>query len=89
MAAGVGTRRSEAGSVTSSIRSSVQSKIRHTLDYAQMPPIYKIPLWELNCGFGLVKKKHSSSILLKDCIKHQRKTQKADVTLVFAIRQSG
>ena len=76
-------------SMKTSIRSSIQSKIRHTIDYRKMPPIYKIPLWELNCGFDIVNKKHSEAQLLKDCVRHQRKKQKADVTVVYATRQAG
>lgn len=72
-----------------SLRSSIQARIRHTIDYAQMPPVYKIPLWELNCGFGIVKYKHAQAVALKDAVRHQRKTQQADVTVVFAIRQAG
>ena len=54
-----------------------------------MPPVYKIPLWELNCGFGIVKKKHASPEFLKDCIQQERRRQQADVTIVFAIREAG
>ena len=83
------SRTSATRSSTASNRSSIQSKIQHTIDYANMPPVYKIPLWELNCQFGIVKKKHNESVALKDAVKHQRKSQQADVTLVFAIRAAG
>ena len=76
-------------SSSTSLRESVASKIRHTIDLAKLPPIYKIPLWELNCQFGIVKKKHSTPVLLKDCVRHVRKSQRADVAVVFAIRQAG
>jgi hypothetical protein len=72
-------------SLTSTLRTSLQ----HKLDYAKMPPVYKIPLWELNCQFGIVKRRHASTVLLKDAMKHQRRTQAADVTMLFAIRQPG
>ena len=72
---------------SSSLRGSLQSKI----DLAQMPPVYKIPLYQLNFfGFGEVKKKDpSTNILLKEAVAYQREKQKGDVTLVFAIRQVG
>lgn len=95
MVAAVESRRrsSSASSCTGTkafeFRSSLQSKLRHTIDYAKMPPIYKIPLWELNCQFGIVTKKHSDPALLKDAVRYERKQQHADVTLVFAIRQAG
>jgi hypothetical protein len=54
-----------------------------------MSPVYKIALWELNCQFGMVKKKHGSPTLLKDAVKYERRNQQADVTLVFAIRTPG
>lgn len=73
----------------SSLRSSIQSKIQSKIDLAHMPPVYKIPLWELNCGFGIVKKKHATPCLLKDCIQRERARQQANVTIVFAIREAG
>ena len=67
------------------LRSNIQSKI----DHAAMPPVYKIPLIALNCQFGMVKRKHTEPMLLKDAIKYERRKQQANVTVVFAIRQPG
>ena len=72
-------------STMETLRSSIQSK----MDLAAMPPVYKIPLWDLNCQFGMVKRKSTQPILLKDAIKIERRKQKANVTVFFAIRQPG
>jgi hypothetical protein len=75
--------------LTSSMSSSIRSRLKSRIDYANMPQVYKIPLWDLNCQFGMVKQKHSTPILLKDAIKYERRNQQADVTLLFAIRTPG
>mmetsp|Transcript_77448 Transcript_77448/g.116413 ORF Transcript_77448/g.116413 Transcript_77448/m.116413 type:complete len:98 (-) Transcript_77448:634-927(-) len=73
-------------SLTESLRNNIQSKI----DYSKIPPIYKVPLWELDCRFGAVSKTHSHTIPLKDAVRTQRKRQKpADVVVMFAVRQVG
>ena len=69
-----------------SLRESLQSRI----DFANMPPIYKIPLYELDFYmFNEVKRKRSQAVLLKEAIQHERDEQDADVILLFAIRQVG
>ena len=76
-----------------SARNSLTDRIRHSLrskiDYANMPPLLKIPLWELNCSFDMVQKKHWRTTLLKDAVRRQRRAIRGDVTIVFAIRQAG
>ena len=58
---------------TSSLRGSfLQSKI----DYAQMPPVYKIPLYLLDFYYLDVRKKQPPNpILLKDAIQKERRAQ--------------
>ena len=73
------------GGVAARLRSSIKSRV----ELAKIPPVYKIPLWELNCQFGMVTHKHAQPILLQDAIRQQRKIQQANVTVVFAIRQAG
>lgn len=80
---------------SSSVRGSfLQSQI----NYAQMPPVYKIPLYLLDFYYLDVRKKQPpNAILLKDAIRQQRLAQavdqsnhaNCDVTLLFAIRQVG
>ena len=55
-----------------------------------MPPVYKIPLYELDFYmFNEVKRKNSQAVLLREAIQHEREEQDADVILLFAIRQVG
>jgi hypothetical protein len=62
----------------------------NSIDLVQMrSSVSKIPLWELNCQFGIVKKKHSSTVPLRDAMKHERRQQHADVTMLLAIRVPG
>jgi hypothetical protein len=72
--------------MTTPFRSSLLSK---KVTHANMPPVYKIPLWQLNCQFGMVKHRQSAPIVLKDAVKYERRNQQADVTLLFAIRTAG
>jgi len=88
-------RRSRRASDGAKRRSSVTSStakrgsLQHKIDLSKLPPVYKIPLWELNCQFGMVKKKSASTVLLMDAVQQQRKSQQANCTVVFAIRQAG
>lgn len=85
---------SNKGSRTSS--SGRGSFLQSKIDYAQMPPVYKIPLYLLDFYYLDVRKKQPPNpILLKDAIQQERSAQGTDsnnicdVTLVFAIRQVG
>ncbi|CAB9518323.1 expressed unknown protein [Seminavis robusta] len=40
---------------SNSMGRSIRSSLQHKMDLAQMPPVYKIPLWDLNCQFDMVK----------------------------------
>ena len=78
--------RASRNSQSSSLRQSLQSK----LGFAGMPPVYKIPLYELDFYmFNEVKRKNSQAVLLREAIQHEREEQDADVILLFAIRQVG
>jgi len=60
--------------------------IRHSL---KVNEVYKIPVWELNCQFGMVSIRSDKAVPLKDAVKVQRKRQKANVTVLFAVRRPG
>ncbi|CAB9521865.1 expressed unknown protein [Seminavis robusta] len=62
---------------------SIPSKI----DYANMPSVSSIPLWELNCQFDMVTRR--STGLLADAVAQQRRSQRGNVTILFAVRQPG
>ena len=76
-------------SISNSASRRNKSKIFSKIDHSQMPPIHSIPLWMLNCQFDMVKKRHTKPIPLHQAVASQRKTQRANVTVVFAIRQAG
>lgn len=81
-----GNKKTSRSSLTASLRSSIQSKI----DYAQMPAVYKVPLWELQMEFNTAESKNKSkSVPLKEAVQHQRRAQHADVTILYAVRQVG
>ena len=75
---------------SSSLQASLRQSLQSKLDYASMPPVYKIPLYELDFYmYNEVKRKYPQAVHLREAIQHEREMQDADVILLFAIRQVG
>jgi hypothetical protein len=62
--------------------------LRDSITRKKFNQMQKVPLIKINCSFGLVTKGVDATIL-SNVVKTQCRTEKSDVTIVFAIRRPG
>lgn len=63
--------------------------VRKLAQDGKLDHVYKIPLVELNCQFGIVRNRTEDLVPLQTAVKRERSRQKSKVTVVFAVRRPG